>query len=177
MIINLVYTSKKNNVCAVIKHYNNSYSLVPLTHGLFIGSFVYNYFYSGLEHILLSKLGSVCFLEKCKIGYFVSNLKCSGSIKNNYAVSSGTFCFIFKKDKTSNSFFLFLPSGSLKKFPLNTIVTLGKNFNFNSDKWNYGKAGLSRLYNNKSKVRGVAMNPVDHPNGGRSKTFTPELSP
>jgi len=29
----------------------------------------------------------------------------------------------------------------------------------------------------KSKVRGVAMNPVDHPHGGRTKTNKPEVSP
>ena len=41
----------------------------------------------------------------------------------------------------------------------------------------YGKAGSLRYRGLKPKVRGVAMNPVDHPHGGRTKTNKPEVSP
>ncbi|MCB1713346.1 MAG: hypothetical protein KDH96_13040 [Candidatus Riesia sp.] len=39
------------------------------------------------------------------------------------------------------------------------------------------KAGANVDFGFKSKVRGVAMNPVDHPHGGRTKTNNPEKSP
>jgi large subunit ribosomal protein L2 len=38
------------------------------------------------------------------------------------------------------------------------------------------KAGTLKSFGKKSKVRGVAMNPVDHPHGGRTKTNQPEKS-
>lgn len=40
-----------------------------------------------------------------------------------------------------------------------------------------GKAGTRVFYGTRPSVRGVAMNPVDHPHGGRTKTNSPELSP
>lgn len=40
----------------------------------------------------------------------------------------------------------------------------------------FSKAGDRAALGFKSKVRGVAMNPVDHPNGGRTKTNQPEKS-
>jgi large subunit ribosomal protein L2 len=40
-----------------------------------------------------------------------------------------------------------------------------------------GKAGLNRNVNLRPRVRGVAMNAVDHPHGGRSKTNSPEVTP
>lgn len=39
-----------------------------------------------------------------------------------------------------------------------------------------GKAGFLKIVGKKSKVRGVARNPVDHPHGGRTKTNQPEVS-
>lgn len=40
-----------------------------------------------------------------------------------------------------------------------------------------GKAGINRNFGIRPTVRGVAMNPVDHPHGGRTKTNSPELTP
>ncbi len=40
-----------------------------------------------------------------------------------------------------------------------------------------GKAGSRIFRGTRPSVRGVAMNPVDHPHGGRTKTNSPELSP
>jgi len=56
-------------------------------------------------------------------------------------------------------------------------VTLGRASNIFNDKQFFVKAGHSRKLGFKSKVRGVAMNPVDHPHGGRTKTNSPELTP
>lgn len=41
----------------------------------------------------------------------------------------------------------------------------------------FGKAGYFRNLNVRSTVRGVAMNPVDHPHGGRTKSSSPEITP
>ena len=58
-----------------------------------------------------------------------------------------------------------------------TKVYIGKNTNFRITELTEGKWGFGFYKTKKIKVRGVAMNPVDHPNGGRTKTVQPEKSP
>ena len=70
-----------------------------------------------------------------------------------------------------------LPSGTFKYLTKITKSYIGKNQNFNINSLNEGKFGFSFSKTKKISVRGVAMNPVDHPNGGRTKTVQPERSP
>ncbi len=59
-----------------------------------------------------------------------------------------------------------LPSGEIRKVHLECYATIGQVGNLDHEKISYGKAGKSRHLGWRSHVRGVAMNPVDHPNGG-----------
>jgi ribosomal protein L2 len=61
--------------------------------------------------------------------------------------------------------------------PKNTKVYVGRNQDFKINELVEGKWGNSFSLKKKINVRGVAMNPVDHPNGGRTKTVQPERSP
>jgi large subunit ribosomal protein L2 len=70
-----------------------------------------------------------------------------------------------------------LPSGKLYYFIKTTRCFIGKSFNFFNNKFIEGKWGFSLHKKKKISVRGVAMNPVDHPNGGRTKAKQPEKSP
>lgn len=74
-------------------------------------------------------------------------------------------------------FILNLPTGVKKHFSGNSKAVLGRNSNFLNKFICIGKAGINRNKGYKSSVRGVAMNPVDHPHGGRTKTNQPEMSP
>jgi len=70
-----------------------------------------------------------------------------------------------------------LPSKKYKIISSFCMVTLGRASNMLHNKEFFSKAGFSRNLNFKSKVRGIAMNPVDHPHGGRTKSNSPELTP
>jgi len=59
-----------------------------------------------------------------------------------------------------------LPSGEVRKFPLDCMATIGQVGNLDHENAVYGKAGRSRWLGIRPTVRGVAMNPVDHPMGG-----------
>lgn len=59
-----------------------------------------------------------------------------------------------------------LPSGEIRMIHLDCYATLGQVGNLDHEKISYGKAGKSRHLGWRPKVRGVAMNPVDHPHGG-----------
>ena len=59
-----------------------------------------------------------------------------------------------------------LPSGEVRKFALDCMATIGQVGNLDHENVTYGKAGRTRWHGKRPTVRGVAMNPVDHPHGG-----------
>ena len=59
-----------------------------------------------------------------------------------------------------------LPSGEVRKVHILCRATVGQVGNTNHENVSFGKAGVSRWLGRRPKVRGVAMNPVDHPMGG-----------
>ncbi|HEV2388391.1 MAG TPA: 50S ribosomal protein L2 [Candidatus Acidoferrales bacterium] len=59
-----------------------------------------------------------------------------------------------------------LPSGEVRKMRLDCKATIGQVGNEDHEKVTYGKAGRTRWMGVRPTVRGVAMNPVDHPHGG-----------
>jgi large subunit ribosomal protein L2 len=59
-----------------------------------------------------------------------------------------------------------LPSGEVRKFALDCMATIGQVGNLDHENVTYGKAGRTRYHGIRPTVRGVAMNPVDHPHGG-----------
>ena len=74
---------------------------------------------------------------------------------------------ILKKDTEINGFaYVKLSNLRIKKIPLVCIATIGKLSNPYHSLLNLRKAGMSRNLNKRPVVRGVAMNPIDHPHGG-----------
>jgi large subunit ribosomal protein L2 len=73
-----------------------------------------------------------------------------------------------------------LPSGSQRLISINAKGTLGIVANEEHALINLKKAGRSRWLNRRPSVRGVAMNPVDHPHGGgqgKTKGGRPSVTP
>lgn len=162
----------------LLKFINGSFSYVSLQHGSFIGQIFYTkyaplrFFY--FMHILPGLAIPLKFLD---IYYIFSNVFFFKNNKKKYAVSAGTFCYFLKIDEETNAVTIRLPTGLLKFINCDALVTLGRNSNIFSDKQIIGKAGTNRNLGKRPSVRGVAMNPVDHPHGGRTKTNSPEVSP
>jgi large subunit ribosomal protein L2 len=90
------------------------------------------------------------------------------SNKNNlcYAKSAGVFCMLLQK--SNKNIFVRLPSGKIVSLKKNAIATIGKVSNKIKRLCIIGKAGYNRQKNKRPSVRGVAMNPVDHPHGGNT---------
>ncbi|HMD31538.1 MAG TPA: 50S ribosomal protein L2 [Candidatus Acidoferrales bacterium] len=59
-----------------------------------------------------------------------------------------------------------LPSGEVRHFHVDCMATIGQVGNLDHENITYGKAGRTRWMGRRPTVRGVAMNPVDHPHGG-----------
>jgi large subunit ribosomal protein L2 len=83
-----------------------------------------------------------------------------------YSRSAGAFGKIIKKHYNSKKVLIELPSKILIYLSISVKATLGTVCNEFHNKEVLGKAGRARWLGRKSIVRGVAMNPIDHPNGG-----------
>jgi len=70
-----------------------------------------------------------------------------------------------------------MPSNEFRLFSMDSRATLGRLNNMQSNLEIIGKAGKSRWLGRKPIVRGVAMNPVDHPHGGNTSGGRHSVSP
>lgn len=123
----------------------------------------------------INKLGSRFFLSYVNLGNVVCDVVLD--TKKLLSVSRGTYCSVIARDNIFNTTTLLLPSGSKKIISSHSLCSFGRIANDKAFREIVGKAGVNRKLGFKPSVRGVAMNPVDHPHGGRTKTNSPERSP
>ena len=117
---------------------------------------------SGLD--IEPSLGSSLPLLKISIGTPIYNVSTKPNSKSQISRSAGTFSII--KEKNDQYVTIELSSGETKKISTKCFASIGevsKEFFFLT---RLGKAGQSRWLNKRPTVRGVAMNPIDHPHGG-----------
>lgn len=104
---------------------------------------------------------------KIKIGTTICLVQTNLSIKNLIR-SAGCTGFLIHKSINGSATIL-LPSTKIKKISILNEANIGTVSNIYHSKQRLGKAGLKRQINIRPTVRGVAINPVDHPNGGRTR--------
>lgn len=122
------------------------------------------------------KIGFSLPLKNIPIGSIIHNISIKPNLKGKLNRSAGTFSKIIKKDLKQA--LIKLKSGKLKNFSINCFATLGTVSNELQFLNTLGKAGRARWLNKRPIVRGVAMNPVDHPNGGgEGKTSGKKITP
>jgi large subunit ribosomal protein L2 len=108
--------------------------------------------------------GNSLLLGNVPLGASVHNVELIPGKGGQVARSAGTFCQVMAKE--GNYALLRLRSGEVRKFHVNCRCTLGQVGNLDHQNVQSGKAGRSRWLGRRPSVRGVAMNPVDHPMGG-----------
>ena len=123
---------------------------------------------------------SIFFFLRTSIGSAITfkyskKLKYISFLDYKYSRSPGTFCILTLKNTEKNIVKIKLKSGVTKKFKLQTSFLCGRISNKSSKNIIKKKASYQGKFK-KPIVRGVAMNPVDHPHGGRTKTNKPEVS-
>jgi len=110
------------------------------------------------------KLGHALPLNRIPVGSLLHNISTSEGKRGQYCRAAGTYAQLIQK--TKNFARVRLSSGEQRLIPLNSYATLGVVSNENRNLNNIGKAGRNRWYGKRPNVRGVAMNPIDHPHGG-----------
>ena len=125
------------------------------------------------------KLGNRCFLKNVPVGSIVHSL--GSKLRPQRAVyqrAAGTFAQIIQRNESFCT--IKLSSGTIKTLLPTTSVTIGGVSNPEYRYINIGKAGRSRWLGKRPNVRGVAMNPIDHPHGGgegKSSGGRPSVTP
>ncbi|MDG1437001.1 MAG: 50S ribosomal protein L2 [Rickettsiaceae bacterium] len=110
------------------------------------------------------RLGNCLPLKNIPVGTIVHNVEMKPGKGGQIARSAGTSVSIVGKD--SGYAQIKLSSGEVRLIPLDCMATIGTLSNPDRKNTIIGKAGRSRWLGRRPHVRGVAMNPVDHPHGG-----------
>ena len=97
-------------------------------------------------------------------GMLIHNIELKAGKGGQLARSAGTYARIMAKERGMVT--LKLPSGELRMVREDCLATIGMVGNRDHTKVVIGKAGRKRWLGKRPQVRGVAMNPVDHPHGG-----------
>ncbi len=110
------------------------------------------------------KPGNAMPLKNMPVGTIIHNIELKPGRGGQLARSAGCYAQLIGKDAGYAQ--LRLTSGELRKVLDECIATVGAVSNSDNQNINLGKAGRSRWLGRRPSVRGVAMNPVDHPHGG-----------
>jgi large subunit ribosomal protein L2 len=113
------------------------------------------------------KPGNAMPMENIPVGTIIHNVEMKAGRGGQIGRSAGTFVQLIGKD--SGFAQLRLSSGELRMVPVRCMATIGAVSNPDNKNIKIGKAGRNRWKGKRPSVRGEAMNPVDHPLGGRTR--------
>jgi large subunit ribosomal protein L2 len=110
------------------------------------------------------KPGNTMPLSKIPLGMNIHNIELKPGKGGQVARSAGTMAQLLAKE--GEYAHVKMPSGEVRLFKQECLATIGQVSNIEHENISIGKAGRSRWLGRRPRVRGVAMNPVDHPMGG-----------
>jgi large subunit ribosomal protein L2 len=122
--------------------------------------------------------GNATLLARIPLGTMVHNVELKPGKGGQIARSAGSGVTVVAREGDYVS--LRMPSTEIRRIRKECMATIGQVGNINHELRSLGKAGANRWRGRRPKVRGVAMNPVDHPLGGgegRTSGGRPPTSP
>ncbi|WP_259286100.1 50S ribosomal protein L2 [Candidatus Nasuia deltocephalinicola] len=152
------YDPNRNSNLSLILYSDGERRYIISPKNLFISNIIISGPYSPL------KIGNTLHLKNIPLGV---KIHCVESTPGNGAVysrSAGSYCVVISN--YFNFVIVMLRSGLLKKLSFMCRATIGEVGNSEHFLIKLGKAGCKRNFGIRPTVRGVAMNPVDHPHGG-----------
>lgn len=170
-----VFIPYKNKLISLFFFSNGaaSYFLTTVNHKIFFcAAFLFQKRYRKFH---LRRVFALIFRIR-KLSY-LSHLSIKPMIRAQYIRSPGCGARLFKFDDDNHTVVMEFPSDSKKLFSYYSTAFLGRIVNRFHKNFYSGKAGYWRSFGEKSIVRGVAKNPVDHPHGGRTKAIKHQRTP
>lgn len=112
----------------------------------------------------IPEIGNAMFLKNIPLGTLVHNVELRPGQGGKMARSAGSYVQLAAREGKYAT--VKMPSGETRMILTSCMATIGTVSNEEHDKVSHGKAGRVRWLGRRPRVRGVAMNPVDHPMGG-----------
>jgi large subunit ribosomal protein L2 len=110
------------------------------------------------------KPGNALHVSRIPVGTLIHNVELRPGRGGQFCRAAGTYAQLVAKE--GKYALLRMPSGETRKVLAANMATIGQVGNLQWENISLGKAGRSRWFGRRPEVRGVAMNPIDHPLGG-----------
>ena len=110
------------------------------------------------------KPGNAMQMSRIPVGTVIHNVELYPGKGGQLCRAAGTYAQLVAKE--GKYALLRLPSGEVRKVLASCVATVGQVGNIQHENISLGKAGRNRWLGRRPQVRGVAMNPIDHPLGG-----------
>ena len=157
-VATIEYDPNRSAFIALLNYADGEKRYILAPQGLQVGSTVL----SGDE--VAPEIGHALQLKNMPLGTNVHNIEMQPGQGGKIARSAGSSAQLSNKEEKYAV--LKMPSGELRKVLINCYATVGIVSNSDHNLQSMGKAGRNRWRGIRPRVRGVAMNPVDHPMGG-----------
>jgi large subunit ribosomal protein L2 len=157
-VVSIEYDPNRSARIALLAYADGEHRYIVAPDGLKVGAKVQ----SGPDAEIAP--GNCLALKSIPLGTNVHNVEMVPRRSARVARSAGAYCQLMAKEGDYAQ--LRLPSGEVRRFHVECRAVVGQVGNLDHENRQYGKAGRSRWLGRNPSVRGVAMNPVDHPMGG-----------
>ncbi len=157
-VLTIEYDPNRSAFIALVQYEDGEKRYILAPNGLNVGDTVR----SGADADV--KPGNALQMINIPVGTFIHNIELYPGKGAQLVRSAGNMAQLMGKE---NGYALVrLPSGEMRKIPVNCMATIGQVSNIDHNNVNYGKAGRIRHMGIRPTVRGSVMNPNDHPHGG-----------
>ena len=160
VIESIEYDPNRSPRIALVKYDDGEKKYIIAPEGLKVGDKIL----SSMNNKIPFKTGNAMPIGKIPEGLLIHNVELKPGKGAQMARSAGSYARIMASE--GGMVTLKLPSGELRMISEQCIATIGTVGNKSHENISIGKAGRARWMGRRPKVRGVAMNPVDHPHGG-----------
>ncbi len=157
-VFSIEYDPNRSSRIALLHYHDGEKRYIIAPEGLKVGDTIN----SGPGSDII--IGNALPLREMPLGSFVHNVELKPGKGGQLGRSAGSSLQLMAKEGEFAQ--LKMPSGEVRLVKLNCMATYGVVGNSDQENISLGKAGRNRWLGKRPHVRGVAMNPVDHPMGG-----------
>ncbi|MDD2751802.1 MAG: 50S ribosomal protein L2 [Candidatus Omnitrophica bacterium] len=159
-VLSIEYDPNRSSRIALVEYPNNLKKYILAPAGLKVGDEII----ASNEKEAEIKIGNCLLLRHIPSGTMIHNLELAVGRGGQIVRSAGSSAQIMAKE--GDFAHVKLPSGEVRLINLDCHATIGQMGNIEHEAISIGKAGRKRWMGIRPTVRGLAMNPVDHPHGG-----------
>lgn len=157
-VLSIEYDPNRSAFIALVQYGDGEKRYILAPQGIQVGATVVS------GDAVAPEVGNSLQLKNMPLGTNVHNIEMQPGQGGKLVRSAGSSAQLTNKEEKYGV--LKMPSGELRRILINCYATVGVVSNSDHNLQSKGKAGANRWLGIRPRVRGVAMNPVDHPMGG-----------